>query len=194
VGHHSEAKTALGTAAAALVAEGESVFLDSSSSAYHAARAILDRGIRATLITNSQPIMELVAAHPGAEPDLIGIGGSLRRLTRSFVGPVATGAVQAHVADRLFFSVKGLSRKGVLMDADPLEAEVKRSMMRHADEVVLLIDHSKLEARGLSVIGGLEDVDGVLGAGLDPEHRGWLAGTGVRLELVGPAGADGSGR
>ena len=184
VGHHSEAKAALGAAAAELVGEGESVFLDSSSSAYHAARAILDRGIRATLITNSQPIMELVASHPDTEAELVGVGGSLRRLTRSFVGPLATGAVLAHAADRLFFSVKGLSRDRVLMDADPLEAEVKRSMVRRADEVVLLIDPSKLEARGLSVIGDLDAVDGVLATGLDPEAHRWLTETGVHLDVV----------
>ena len=191
VEHHSAEKAALGAAAAQLVVEEESVFLDSSSSAYHAAKAILDRGIRATLITNSQPIMELVASHPGTEAELIGVGGSLRRLTRSFVGPVATSAVLAHVADRMFFSVKGLSRDRVLMDADPLEAEVKRSMLRRADEVVLLIDQSKLDARGLSVIGDLDAVHGVLAAGLGPERRAWLTATGVRLDVVGRGTGDG---
>ena len=41
-------------------------------------------------------------------------------------------------------SVKGVTRDGALTDADPLEAEVKRAMIAHAEEAVLLIDDSKL--------------------------------------------------
>src|SRR3954468_8017165 len=67
----SDAKLALARAAAELVAEEDSVFLDTSSTAYHVAREILDRTLRVTLLTNSQPIMELVASPPpdhGAGP------------------------------------------------------------------------------------------------------------------------------
>ena len=53
------------------------------------------------------------------------MGGSLRRLTRSFVGPSAVHTVLGHFADRMFLSVKGVTRDGVLTDADELEAEVK---------------------------------------------------------------------
>ena len=75
---------------------------------------------------------------------MIGIGGTLRRLTRSFVGPFAVRTVQGHFADRLFFSVKGIAANGMLTDADPLEAELKRTMIEQAGESMLLIDHSKL--------------------------------------------------
>jgi len=171
-------------AAAALVGDGESVFLDSSSTAYCAAGALLQRGIRATVITNSQPIMELICAHPNGGVELVGIGGTLRRLTRSFVGPVATAAVQAHFADRLFFSVKGLGRDGVLTDADPLEAEVKRSMVEHADDVVLLVDRSKVGSRGLSLVGELALVSRVLAADVDGADVAALEALGVRVQPV----------
>jgi len=178
------AKHRLGAAAAALVGDGESVFLDSSSTAYCAAGALLQRGIRATVITNSQPIMELICAHPNGGVELVGIGGTLRRLTRSFVGPVATAAVQAHFADRLFFSVKGLGRDGVLTDADPLEAEVKRSMVEHADDVVLLVDRSKVGSRGLSLVGELALVSRVLAADVDGADVAALEALGVRVQPV----------
>ena len=45
----------------------------------------------------------------------------------------------------------------MLTDADPLEAELKRTMIEQAGESVLLIDQSKLSVRGLSVIAPIAD-------------------------------------
>jgi DeoR/GlpR family transcriptional regulator of sugar metabolism len=180
----SGAKAALADAAAEIVVAGESVFLDSSSTAYHVARALMAKAEPVTIITNSEPIMDLVAAQATGEVDLIAIGGSLRRLTRSFVGPIATAAVKAHFPDHLFFSVKGLTGEGTLTDADPLEAEVKRSMIEHADAAVLLIDGSKLDARGLSVIGRIGAVSAVLAADVDDAALGALRSHGVDVRHV----------
>ena len=66
----------------------------------------------ATVLTNSLPVMELIFSEGGPDVELIGIGGTLRRLTRSFVGPFAVRTVQGHFADRLFLSVKGLTETG----------------------------------------------------------------------------------
>lgn len=161
-----EAKLALAAAAADMVGEGESLFLDGSTTALFVARALVERGTRMTILTNSLPIMELVGARSTAGVDLVGVGGSLRRLTRSFVGPIATRTVEAHVADRVFFSVKGVSRDGLITDADALEAEVKRAMISRASESTLLLDATKLETRGLNVIAKLADITAVLAHGL----------------------------
>ena len=178
------AKRAIAAKAAELVGEGESVFLDGSSSAYHVARALLERSIAVTVITNSLPVMDLVGNHPGPGVDLVGVGGTLRSLTQSFVGPVATHAVQAHVADRLFFSCKGVSPDGLLTDADALEAEVKRAMIGRAGEVTLLLDASKVSARGLNVIGRLADVHLVLAHGLGDDAAHAFAAAGPRVVRV----------
>jgi DeoR/GlpR family transcriptional regulator of sugar metabolism len=183
----TEAKRALARAAADRVQEGESLFVDSSTSGYHVARALLDRGVPATVITNSLPVMELVAAHQSAAVELVGVGGMLRRLTRSFVGPFAVHTVLGHIADRLFFSVKGVTPDGALTDPDSLEAEVKRAMVAHAEHPVLLLDESKLATHGRSVLGRLADVSTVLAHGIGDERVKALRATGVRVEVVGAA-------
>jgi DeoR/GlpR family transcriptional regulator of sugar metabolism len=180
----AHAKQALGRAAAAAVQPGESLFLDSSTSAYHVARALLDRGVQATVITNSLPVMELIAAHPTNAVDLVGIGGTLRRLTRSFVGPFAVHTVLGHIADRLYFSVKGVTPDGALTDPDSLEAEVKRAMVAHAEQPVLLLDESKLTTHGRSVLGRLADVSTVLACGVADDRLRTLRGSGATVEVV----------
>jgi DeoR/GlpR family transcriptional regulator of sugar metabolism len=184
----ADAKRALGVAGAAAVQAGESVFLDSSTSAYQVARALLDRGIRATVITNSLPVMELVATHSGPAVDLVGVGGMLRPLTRSFVGPFAVHTVLGHIADRLYFSVKGVTPDGALTDPDSLEAEVKRAMIAHAEHANLLVDESKLATHGRSVIARLADVTSVLAHGVSDERVAGLRAAGARVEVVAGGG------
>jgi len=184
-----EAKQALARAAVATLAPRQSVFLDPSSTAYFVAQRILEEGLEVTVITNSLPVMELVGTSGSPNVELIGVCGTLRRLTRSFVGPFAVHTVLGHFADRLFLSVKGVTRDGALTDADPLEAEVKATMIAHAAEAVLLIDDSKLEARGLNAVGRVADLAGVLTHGLAAKSLTRLRASGVEVRAIDRVGA-----
>jgi DeoR/GlpR family transcriptional regulator of sugar metabolism len=184
LGQAADAKQRLGRAALALVADGEAVFVDSSTTAYVAVRELLAAGRRMTVLTNSVPVMELVAQSELPSTDLIGLAGSLRKPTRSFVGPLTVAAIQGHFADKLLFSVNGVAPGGILTDADALEAEVKRAMVAHAREAILLIDGSKLDRSGLSAITDVVNVAAVLVADADPGALAPLTRAGVRVETV----------
>jgi DeoR/GlpR family transcriptional regulator of sugar metabolism len=161
-----EAKRRLAEAAVTLLSPRETVFLDSSTTSYFVARAILESGLNTTVLTNSLPVMDLVFNGGGQNVELIGVGGTFRRLTRSFVGPFAIRTIEGHFADRLFLSCKGLTENGMMTDADALEAEVKRAMIRQSGEAILLVDRSKLLVRGLSLIAPVSDLAGVVAHGL----------------------------
>ncbi|MGA2924599.1 MAG: DeoR/GlpR family DNA-binding transcription regulator [Solirubrobacteraceae bacterium] len=182
----ADAKAALARAAVEMLAAGETVFLDSSTSAYYVARRIVEAGVGVTAITNSVPIMNLIATSSVPKLSLVGVGGRLRELTRSFVGPFAVQTVVGHFADRAFFSVKGITSNGVMTDPDDLEAEVKRSMLAQAERTVLLIDGSKLAVRGVCVIGRVGELSDVLAYETTPEQRERLQAPGVQLRVVGP--------
>jgi ABC-type branched-subunit amino acid transport system ATPase component len=122
----------LGRAAAELVEDGETVFVDCSSTAFYAVRALIELETPATVLTPSVAVMDLIAHADSSQLDLLGLAGSLRRLTRSFVGPQTVHAIESHFADKLLFSVKGIAPGNVMTDANPLEAEVKRAMIDRA--------------------------------------------------------------
>jgi DeoR/GlpR family transcriptional regulator of sugar metabolism len=178
------AKAQLAEAAVEMLNPRETVFLDSSSTAYFVARRIVDLGIGVTVITNSLPTMDAIASAESANVRLIGVGGTLRPLTRSFVGPYAVRTVLGHFADRMFLSVKGVTSEGMLTDADELEAEVKRSMIGQSEESVLLLDESKLRARGQNAIARVTEVSTVLAAGTVRSALEPLRATGVSLRVV----------
>jgi len=181
----TEAKQRLARAAVRMLSPHETVFLDSSTTSYFVAREIVDAGLALTVLTNSLPVMSLLAAEAGPNVELIGVGGTLRALTRSFVGAAATRTVNEHYGDRLFLSVKGVVDGDTLTDADSLEADVKRTMIAHARDAVLLIDGSKLNVRGLVAIAPLSQIAVVLAADVTPVQAAALERSGTAVVLVG---------
>jgi len=184
LGLATQAKELLARAAARTLNPHETVFLDSSTTSYFVAREIVGAGLALTVLTNSLPVMSLLAAEAGPNVQLIGVGGTLRALTRSFVGAAATRTVNEHYGDRLFLSAKGVVDGDTLTDADPLEADVKRTMIAHAREAVLLIDGSKLSVRGLVAIAPLSALARVLATGISAEQAAALERAGTTVELV----------
>jgi DeoR/GlpR family transcriptional regulator of sugar metabolism len=180
LGTATEAKQRLADAAVSLLQPGETLFLDSSSTAYFVACRIAQIGLAARIVTNSGAIMQAVAACEHEHVQLFAIGGTLRRLTGSYVGPSAVRAIREHYADRAVMSVMGIARNGVLMDGDALEAEVKRAMIAQSAHSLLLVDESKLSLRGRQAIVPLKAVSHVLGDGLTPDQIDWLRASGAR--------------
>jgi DeoR/GlpR family transcriptional regulator of sugar metabolism len=178
------AKERLARAAVGMLEPGETVCVDSSTTTYHAARLILERGLRATVLTNSAPVVELFAKATVSGAELVGVGGSFRQLTLSFVGPHAVRTIAGHFADKCLFSVKGITPEGYLTDPDPLETEVKRTMIARAEKPILLVDGSKFERRGSSVIAHISEVARVLAADAPEDGLATLKASGVEVQRV----------
>ena len=178
-------KRRLAEAVVATLPERCSVFLDSSTTSYFVARRIVELQVAATVLTNSLPILNVLFEEGGRNLDAVMLGGTLRRVNRSFVGPFTVQTIQGHFADRLFFSVKAVAENGILTEADPLEAEVKRAMIAQAGESTLLIDRSKLSARGLTAIAPVAEVTRVCGVGLSEPELAALRAHGARVESLG---------
>jgi DeoR/GlpR family transcriptional regulator of sugar metabolism len=178
-----EVKERLAEEALKLIEPGEAVFVDSSTTGYIAARRIVRENRKCTLLTNSVPIMQLVCEVDAPQVEMIGAGGTLRKLTRSFVGPQAVRDIESHFADHVLFSVRGLT-DGYLTDPEPLESEVKRAMIHRAREAVLLIDGSKFDRPALSQIVHVEAVSLIVAADVDEETLAPLVRAGVPVKRI----------
>jgi DeoR/GlpR family transcriptional regulator of sugar metabolism len=179
-----EAKERLADAALQLIEPGEAVFIDSSTTGYFAARRIVRSNLQSTVLTNAVPIMELLCEIDAPQVELMGAGGTLRKLTRSFVGPQAVRAIEAHFADHVIFSVRGITPDGYLTDPDSLEAEVKRAMIRRARQAVLLVDGSKFDRPALTQIADVSEVGLILAAGVPESALKSLQRAGVDVRRI----------
>jgi DeoR/GlpR family transcriptional regulator of sugar metabolism len=178
-----EAKERLAEEALKLLEPGAAVFVDSSTTGYIAARRIVRENRPCTLLTNSVPIMQLVCELDAPQVDLLGAGGSLRKLTHSLVGPRAVQDIEAHFADHALISVRGLT-DGYLTDPDPLESEVKRAMIRRARQIVVLVDGSKFGRPALTQIAHVDEIGVVLAADAGEEVLAPLIRAGVDVRAV----------
>ena len=109
-----------------------------------------------TVITNALNIALELADTPGIS--LIMVGGLLRPLSCSFVGPQAEAMMNEFHADRLFLAVDGFDLHTGLSTPDMLEAQLNNMMMRSAREVTVVADFSKLDRRAISKIGPFERI------------------------------------
>jgi DeoR family transcriptional regulator of aga operon len=90
------------------------------------------------------------------------IGGIMRHVSGSFVGPQAERLITELHADHFFLGVDGLDAEVGLSTPDLLEAQLYTMMMRISNEVTVVADASKLGRRSLSVIGPIDSVRRVI--------------------------------
>lgn len=179
-----DAKERLASRTVELIGVDEVVFIDSSTTAYHVARRILQGGSKTTLVSNLVPVMDLFSSLEAPNAELVGVGGSLRKLTLSFVGPYALQTIRAHFAEKAVISVKGVTPDGYLTDPDVLEAEVKRAMIERSEESLVLLEGEKLTQRGLNAVGHVSQISRVLVADGDPERVAALEQLGGEMLTV----------
>ncbi len=154
--HHAE-KVRIAKAAAELIQNNETVILDSGTTTAEIARSLKARRLQSVnVITHALNIAyELMDA-----PDIsvIMVGGLLRPVSCSFVGPQAEAMLKEFHADRLFLAVDGFDLEIGPSTPDVLEAQLNSLMMHISKEVNVVADFSKLGRRSISRIGPLTGV------------------------------------
>ena len=154
---HRDEKIRIGKAAAELVQPGETIILDSGTTTAEVARHLKRmKNQSLTVITNALNIAVELADTPGIT--LIMIGGLMRPISCSFVGPQAEAMMNEFHADRLFLAVDGFDLENGPSTPDMLEAQLNNVMIRSAKEVTVVTDFSKLGRRSVSRIGPFDRI------------------------------------
>lgn len=158
--HHGE-KVRIGNAAAQLIRDHDIVMLDSGTTTAEVARHIKFLKLKSlTVVTNALNIAMELANLPHVR--VIMIGGILRQMSYSLVGPHAEQTLKGLNADKLFLAVDGLDPEIGLMTPDVLEAQLNATMIKVSREVIVVADSSKFARRNLSVIATLDAVHKVI--------------------------------
>lgn len=151
----TSAKAAIAQAALQLIRDGQVIMLDGGTTTLQVAQQ-LPRGLRATVITNSPPIAEILADHPCVE--LVLIGGRLFKQSRVAVGAAATEAIRLVRADLCMLGVCSLHPEAGISVTDLEEAATKRAMIAVSAEVVALADAEKLGTVAPYLVGPIGEL------------------------------------
>lgn len=168
---NGDGKRAIARRAATLVEPGMSVGLGGGSSTWALAREL--RGIDdLTIVTNSLPVADVFARPDRAdEPytQTVVLTGGVRTPADALVGPVAVASLEHLHCDVVFLGVRGIDLTAGLTTSNLLEAETNRALVAAGARAVVLADHTKWGAVGLTTIVDLNEVDlVVMDEGLDP--------------------------
>lgn len=154
-----EAKRLIGKTAAALVRDGDSLFIDSGTTAECMVPHLLARK-DLNIITNSN----IVAATIGEQTQfqVLQLGGKFRYERMDSVGPFAEMVMQQLSGYRCFIGADGLGQTVGLSSTDVETAHLYKTAILHASETILLADHTKFGAPALYKIVGMEAVHRVV--------------------------------
>lgn len=176
-----EEKQAVAATAAARIQDGETVLLDGGTTTLEVARLLVGRPLQ--IVTNSLPIANLFAAR--AETDLVLLGGYVYPRTGVALGAPAVRMMEDLHVHQTILSVGGLDERG-LYNSNLLLVDCERQMMRCADEVCVVADHTKVGRSALAFLCAWSEIDTLI---IDPTltepQTKLLAETGVRVILAG---------
>jgi len=181
---HHEEKVRIGQAAANLIRPGETIILDNGTTTLEIARKLKAAQIHGvTVITNALDIATELSDCPGLT--LIMVGGVMRQISCSFVGPQAEAMLSQLHADRLFLAVDGFSLDIGPSTPDVLEAHLNGCMMDAARETTIVADHSKLGRRSVSRIGALSRVQRLItDSKAQPDFLNAVRGLGIQVVVA----------
>jgi len=133
-------KRLIGQAAAAMVQDGQTLFLTGGTTTTHVAAYLRGRqGL--TVITNALNIANMLADDP--EITLIVIGGLLRKMELSLVGPITEKALHDLRADMIIMGIRAIHPEFGLTNDTLLESANDQRMIQCAPKLVVVADHTK---------------------------------------------------
>ncbi len=134
-------KRAIARVAATLVQDEETVLLDAGTTTFEVALQLKQRrGLK--VVTNSLAIaLEMMERK---DMEVVLLGGTVHPARRAMLGELVLHALEVIYVDHAFLSFNGVDARAGYTSVDFEAAAVKRKMMQHARQVVVVADHAKL--------------------------------------------------
>jgi DeoR/GlpR family transcriptional regulator of sugar metabolism len=151
----ASAKQSIGIAAAALIRDGETVFLGSGTTVLEVARNLRScHGL--TVITNSLPVLNTLAGL--SDITVIALGGMLRDSELSFIGHITEQALAEVRADKVVMGIHAISLENGLTNDYLPETMTDRAILKAGREVVVVADHTKVNAVATAFVAPLSSI------------------------------------
>lgn len=175
-------KQAIAREAERLILDGDTVFLESSTTVHELAK-LLHRRSRLTIITNSPAFLSQVQYSPGVT--VLCVGGTLIRENCYLSGMWAHRILQEIRVDKVIMGMSALDPAYGISTANHPEAEIKRLLLKISKTRIALADSSKLPKQGFAYVGPVSDLSLLItDAGADPEVVQQIRDAGVEVKIA----------
>ena len=160
-----QAKQEIAKKAAQLILPDTAVFLDSGSTTTELARMFPDQSnlIYTTGLSCATELANLT------KPVIMLPGGQLNRYSISMYGISAIRELEQVNFHQTFLGITGYSMKAGFTCGNSEEAMLKRTAIEQAEQIIVLMDSSKIEVKSTYTICDLSDVDIIISDGALPK-------------------------
>ncbi|MGE5147189.1 MAG: DeoR/GlpR family DNA-binding transcription regulator [Candidatus Eiseniibacteriota bacterium] len=149
-------KRAIGAAAAKIIPDNSSLFVNIGTTTEEVARALLDHeGL--LVITNNINVATILYRHPRIE--VIVAGGPVRRSDGGIIGGAAVDFISQFKVDHAVIGASAIDEEGALLDFDYREVRVSQAIIGNARQVILVSDRLKFERSAPVRIGHISQVN-----------------------------------
>lgn len=134
-------KTLIGKLAAGEVSDGDTIFIDSGSTAVCLLKYLTGKK-KITIITHSLNAMMEASKYDNL--NIISLGGIYNASTGSFVGVSTLENISELKINKAFMAATGVSIETGMTNTTFLEAEIKRGVVARSSKIILMADSSKI--------------------------------------------------
>ena len=154
-----EQKVAIGLAAATLIPNNASLFINIGTTTEAVARALLQHK-ELMVITNNINVASEMRLYPQIE--VVIASGVVRRSDGGIVGEAAVDFIRQFKVDFAIIGASAIDEDGALLDYDYREVKVAQAIIQNARNVVLVVDSTKFNRTAPVRIAHLDQVDVVV--------------------------------
>ncbi len=152
-------KSRIGEAAAAQVADGDAIFLDSSSTALTIVQSLKNHR-HLTIITNSLAIAQEMCDVAGVS--VVMPGGTLQPETFSLIGTDGLEMLRKFNIQKGFLGAHGLNLPEGLTDISPDEAAIKRELVGMCRQNIAVLDATKWGRVGFASFARPDEIHNII--------------------------------
>lgn len=152
-------KMRIGEAAARLLKDHDTVFFESCSSCLCVAKMI-DSQKRLMALTNSVVIAQTLAEYPNVNVELV--GGNYDAKNLSVYGQEAEKTILKRHAKYAFVTANSMDKDFGLSNISQIDIPLKKAFAKSADQVVLLIDSSRINRKNYYHVFDFDEIDYVI--------------------------------
>ena len=151
-------KKVIGRKAASFIQNGDTVFIDVSTTVFQLLRYLPD--IQLNIITNSMPVIDAVRNNPKVK--LFLAPGLYNREMDGMADLSTLSYFSKFLVDKAFIGAIGCSLNYGITSTAEIEGAIKQKMCENAKESFLLVDHTKFHRNGAIFQNHFHDFDYIL--------------------------------
>lgn len=145
-------------AAAELVNDGDTIFIDSSSTTEFMSYYIAEKK-DVTVITNNMAVVTYLSDFSNIKT--ICLGGEIVEAPSMLGGDLCVANALNYKADKLFFSSYGINENGQI-GGGTIYQLLLTVMVKNSDKIIYLADHTKINLPFKNVVLNVEDIDVII--------------------------------